>query len=160
MEFLEYWQTHLAVLACILLVLLSLATFHFPRIALRRHPKLNRSQVTARYPNLRWLRWGQTAWWVGTGLLMGLAVTYANKQPGETRGFFLSAAAFSLLPFSDGILALWTGLYRDMVGRCFVEKYFCVAQQEQRWIPRTQLITALIIAAVSLAGFWACDAHG
>jgi hypothetical protein len=159
MDFLEYWRTHLPVLAGSLLVLSSLATFYFPRIVLRRQPKLSRGQLIKRHPRLGWLIRLQILWVLvfilGAALLFGLVRAHLPRQPTEDQVGFLVTAAVSALPLSDGVFALLTGVYRDVTGRYFADAYFYDARQEQPWIPWTQTLAALTIAAASLAGFWA-----
>ena len=96
---------------------------------------------------------------LGMVLFFGLTRAYASKHPDDNLVSFLAAAAFALLPLSDGLFALFTGLYRDIVGRSYMDEYFYDAQKEHRWVPWTQTIVALtIIAAAGLGVFWARDA--
>ena len=155
METFEWWWTHKATLASILLFVCSLLTFHLPVVAQRRLPMLTLRELTGLCPNLRWLRWGRFVWPVGTLLLMGLGFLCLRRMPRmeEERGIFLLAAIFCIPSLSVGVLALYTGVYREIVGRGeYRGGYYQVSQTEMSWVPWAQIIAALTIAGLSLAG--------
>ena len=84
---------------------------------------------------------------------MGLGFLGLHKLPRmeEERGVFLLAAIFAILSLGRGILALSTGVYREIVGRgAYGGSYYRVAQTGMSWVPWAQIIAALSIAAGSL----------
>jgi hypothetical protein len=160
METFEWWWTHKATLASILLFLSSLLTMYLPVVAQRRLPMLTLRELTALCPNLRWLRWGRFVCPLGTLLLMGLGLLCLRRMPRmeEERGIFVLAAIFCIPSLSTGILALCTGVYREIVGRGeYRGGYYLVAQTGMSWVPWAQIIAGLTIAGLSLAALAASD---
>jgi hypothetical protein len=159
----EWWGTNKAVLANCLLFFSAIITWYFPLLAQRRLPALTRDELTAQCPNLRWLRWGSFVWLVGTLLVTVPIWVYVMKRlhrlPDDNQSGFLVAAVLCLPPLSAGVFALWTGVYRGLGRRGFTDKYYRVAGSQLSWIPLSQIIAALTIAAVSLAGFFTMAPH-
>jgi hypothetical protein len=130
-----------------------LLVYYLPAVAQRRLPKMSAVGMAAQCPRRRWLKWGDWICNLGTVLLMGLGFLGFHKLPRmeEERGGFLLAAIFTILSLSRGILALSTGVYREIVGRgAYGGSYYRVAQTGMSWVPWAQIIAALIIAGVSL----------
>ena len=152
----EWWWAHKATLASFIFVLASLLTIAFPLFAQRRLPKLSLVQVTRQYPHLRWLRWGSPLVSWGSGLLMAVGIFYLfylDKEPrrlGDDQGVFLLAVIFCIPSLNAGVLALGTGIYREIVGRGErAGQYYCVAQTGLSWVPWAQSIAALAIGGLN-----------
>jgi hypothetical protein len=159
METFEWWWTHKAELGSFLLVLASLLTLAFPLFAQRRLPKVSLTEVTRLYPHLRWLRWGGPLLSWGSWLLMLPIFLYLQQHSrvlSDEQGLFLLAVMLCLPSLSAGVLALLTGIYREIVGRGEpAGKYYCVAGTGLSWVPWAQSLAALTVVGVGLAGFFA-----
>jgi hypothetical protein len=160
--FLDWWWTHKAMLASLILFLWSLVNiylFHF--IAQQRLSKLSLSKVIRQDRHLRWLRRGRSVWFWGTSLLVVLGLICLRRSPrlGDEQGLFLAAALFCVIPLSNGVFGLLTGLCRGLGERSFGEGFYRVAQSPLGWIPWAQIISALTIGGLGLAGFLAMGRH-
>ena len=141
--------------------LAALLTNAFPLFAQRRLPKLSLVQVTRQYPHLRWLRWGSPLVSWGSNFLIALGVFYLlyfhkeSRKLGDDQGVFFLAGILCIPSLSAGVLALATGIYREIVGRGErAGQYYCVAQTGLSWVPWAQSIAALAVCGLSLAGFF------
>ncbi len=153
-EYMEYWQTHFGVAFYMLLIVLALAAFYFPRIALRHRQKFSRDELVGVSARLRRICTVQKGWlWITSGatiVALWQAYEYTRRGSDESNRGFLMAAALAILPLSDGVFALLTGVYQNMAGRWFLEEYFYDPEGERKWIPWTQTIAGLLIGAISL----------
>ena len=150
-----WWWGHKASLVSSVLFLGSLLTIAFPLFAQRRLPKFSLAQVTRQYPHLHWLRWGSPLVSWGSGLLVAVGILYLfylDKEPrrlGDDQGVFLLAVILCIPSLSAGVLALGTGIYREIVGRGQrAGQYYCVAETGLSWVPWAQSIAALTVGGV------------
>jgi hypothetical protein len=158
----EWWWAHRSVLASFVLLLASLLTNAFPLFAQRRLPKLSLTEVIRRHPKLRWLRRGGSLASWGSYVLVALGFFFLQlfdnretRRLSDERGLFLGAVILCIPSLSAGILALRTGIYREIVGRGEpAGKYYCVAGTGLSWVPLAHFIAALTVAALSLTGFF------
>ncbi len=159
MDMFEWWWEHKAALGSFMLVLASLLTIAFPLFAQRRLPKLSLAEVTRLYPHLRWLRWGGPLASWGSWLLVVPLFLYLHNQArrvSDEQGLFLLAVIFCIPSLSAGVLAIATGIYREVVGRGEpAGKYYSVAETGLSWVPWAQSLAAITVVGLSLAGFFA-----
>jgi hypothetical protein len=159
---LKWWWVNKPALASFILLLASVLTMAFPVFAQRRQPKLSLAQVTQRYPRLRWLRWGSPLVSGGSWLVMALSIVYLRiERPplGDEQGLFLLAVLFCIPSLSAGVMALCTGIYREIVVRGEpAGNYYCVGGTRLSWVPWAQSVAALTVGGLSLAGFFAMAA--
>ena len=108
---LEWWRTHKAALASVVLVLVSLLTIAFPVFAQRRLSKLSLGELTRQCPHLRWPG-GGSAWCLGEARSAWCrALFYRYKQSprlSDDQGAFLLAVILCIPSLSAGLLALCT----------------------------------------------------
>ena len=162
--FLEYWFSHLEIVAFCVLLFSVLFIMYLPQWVLERHlPKLTLAELTTQCPNLGWLRWVRVVWGLGTFLLVAGGMFYcvgrSHGVADEDRVGFLVVAVLCIVPLSAGVWALWTGVYRAFDRRGFTNEYYRVAESPHRRLPWAQIIAALTVAGVSLAVFFAMGRH-
>jgi hypothetical protein len=154
-----WWWEHKAVLGSFILVLASLLTMAFPLFAQRRLPKVSLAEIIRLYPHLRWLRWGGPLMSWGSWLLLLPLFLYLHnhsRRLSDEQGLFLLAVMFCIPSLSAAVLAMVTGIYREIVGRGEpAGKYYCVAETELSWVPWAQSLAALTVVGLSLGGFFA-----
>lgn len=155
---LEWWWAHKAELGGFVLFVASLLTVAFPLFAQRRLPKLSLREVTRLYPHLRWLKWGGPLLSWGSWLLVLALLLYDNEHSrrlGDEQGLFLLAVIICIPSLGAGMLAMVTGIYREIVGRGEpAGKYYCVAGTGLSWVPWAQILAALTVVGLGLAGFF------
>ena len=162
--FLEYWFSHMEVVAFCILLFSVPFIMYLPQWVLERHlPKLTLAELTAQCPNLGWLRWVGVVWGVGTFLLVAVGMFYClgrmNRVGDDDASGFLVPAVLCIVPLSAGVWALWTGVYRGFDSRGFGGGYYRVAESAHRRLPWVQVVAALTVAGVSLAVFFAMGRH-
>jgi hypothetical protein len=161
---LEYWCSHMEVVAFCVLLFSVLFIIYLPQFVLeRRLPKLTLAELTAQCPNLGWTRWGRVVWGLGTSVLAVAGIYYclgrSHRVANDDASGFLMVAVLCIAPVSAGVWALWTGVYRGFDRRGFTDEYYHIAGSHLSWVPWAQVLAALTIAGVGLAGFFAMGPH-
>jgi hypothetical protein len=132
----------------------GLFAIYLARFCLRHSQKLTSDELAERYPHLEWVKWGYP---IGVAAVFWLlvavwAIVYSlyKNQLGD-RWFVLGAALMSVLLLAEGFIALLTGVYSASTR--FRNLYVYDLDKQLTWIARLQIVSAIVIVAVSLAGF-------
>lgn len=131
------------------------AILAFPRVALRKHPRLTGKQIAARHPHLRGIVYKYTLpfFLLPVPLLFLFVAIGAPYHKPFFNEYFLFFPVLLFLSLYDGLFALLTGVF-PATSRWNLDQFVLEKGEKYRRLARLQIALALLAMLGCAAMFW------